>query len=761
MAAVAHRGATASTSNASTYASSAFTPALNELLVVFVIASGTVATPTMTDSQGLGFALVESTTKNGGVDSIYCFIATSLAAASSMTVTFNCTGDAATGAIILVAGVSGMSRVGQDALRQTAVTANHASGSAPAATFASAVLTGNPTIGCVGNGTSPANLTPPASWTELADTGYSTPTTGGEYASRDSGFTGTTITWGSNSASAFGVLCIELDTSTPTRTAPAVASVGAVATTATATMTPGLPAGLAAGDIACYPVAHGDNIALSVTPAGDGDTGWKIETELNSGTTLRLGMIWKRIQAGETPAAPTITRTGGTDGWIGRGLRITGAAATGDPFEAVATSTGTGTTVAVPNITSLTDETLILAILATSVGDTSGTGVMGEISGSNPVFQEKSDNNYEGAAHEIVLKTATGVMKTAGAIGTGRTALESGSGSTAGMVNGAIVYAITGVAVGGGGTAYALSCTPASYTLAGAAAAPIAARGAAVSPGTYALTGRAAGVSVGRVLRGSPAAYTVTGGGATTAATRTLPAVSAAYTLSGRPAPLLRTLRFSASPGGYAVTGAAATTPADRKLAAAAASYATAGQAVAAVVARMIDAAPGARTVTGAPTGVLAGRALPAAPAGYTITGAPVDLVYLQRGAYVLAAASAAFTVTGGDVAASTARLLAAAAAGYRFDAAASELLAARLLDADPVTVSLTGWDAGFGTPAPDVAFDPITTGKVLLHGSTGRVFDGARGRTGQLAAARTRDGSGGQIGEATPGRLETVGVRA
>jgi hypothetical protein len=215
-AAVTHRIATASTSNATSYASGSFTPAAGDLLIAFVVASDTVAAGTMTDSQSLGFTKVTSALKNSSADTVYAFVANANAAASPMTVTFDCTGDAATGAIIFVASVSGISRVGPNAIAQSAIQENQASGT-PAISFTNAVNTSNPTLGCVGNSTNPATLTPPTSWTEDAagDTGYNAPATGGEYVFRNSGFTSTTITWGGTSGSAFGGIALEINASSP------------------------------------------------------------------------------------------------------------------------------------------------------------------------------------------------------------------------------------------------------------------------------------------------------------------------------------------------------------------------------------------------------------------------------------------------------------------------------------------------------------------------------------------------------------------
>lgn len=210
---VTHRVATASTSNATSYASGSFTPAAGDLLVAFVVTSGTVATGTMTDSQSLGFTKITSALKNASADTVYAFVSNSQAAASSMTVTFDCTGDAATGAIIFVVSVSGLTKVGLSAIAQSATQENQTAGGTPAPAFNNATRIGNPTLGCIGNSSNPAGLTPPTNWTEDAagDTGYNSPTTGGEYAFRDSGFNGTTITWGGTSATAFSGIVLEID----------------------------------------------------------------------------------------------------------------------------------------------------------------------------------------------------------------------------------------------------------------------------------------------------------------------------------------------------------------------------------------------------------------------------------------------------------------------------------------------------------------------------------------------------------------------
>lgn len=204
-----------STSQAATYPTIAFTPAALDLLLVFVVATGTVGAGTCTESLGqTTFTNITTALKASSADTLYLFISNQpLTTAGSRTVTYGTGGGNATGAVVTVYRISGQSRFGAGASRQTAIQSNQAAAGTPAPAFANAVLTGNPTLGVLGNATSPATMTAPASWTEDSDNGYATPTTGQESISRASGFTGTTVTWGSASASAFGDIVVEIDAS--------------------------------------------------------------------------------------------------------------------------------------------------------------------------------------------------------------------------------------------------------------------------------------------------------------------------------------------------------------------------------------------------------------------------------------------------------------------------------------------------------------------------------------------------------------------
>jgi hypothetical protein len=215
---VTQRDVSATTTNGTSYASGSFTPAAGEILVIAVAATGTaLAAPTMTSSAGL--TINRYTTFQIGADQISLFIATAGASATPQTVTFDCTGDTATGCIINVWGVTGIDG-GTSSFNQSATDSGSATVT-PAPTFASSVDTNNAVVGALFNGRNPAAVTEPSGFTEDADTGYGTPAAGGEFVHINSGFTGTTVTWGSAGGSfgGWGVLVAELIASSSGRTA--------------------------------------------------------------------------------------------------------------------------------------------------------------------------------------------------------------------------------------------------------------------------------------------------------------------------------------------------------------------------------------------------------------------------------------------------------------------------------------------------------------------------------------------------------------
>lgn len=196
------------------------TPALLDLIVIICGNSGRTAAqaPTLTDNNSGGhgtYVQVKNATTNTSADSIWVFIrADRITSATSTTFTFTPVASD-TGGGLNVLKVTAMSISGPAAARATGAQSNQAAAGTPAPTFPQAALTGNAVVGGILNAGNPATMTAPASWTEAVDLGYITPQTGLETAFRSSGETGSTITWGSASATAFASVIVELDTSVP------------------------------------------------------------------------------------------------------------------------------------------------------------------------------------------------------------------------------------------------------------------------------------------------------------------------------------------------------------------------------------------------------------------------------------------------------------------------------------------------------------------------------------------------------------------
>lgn len=188
------------------------TPAVGDLVVVFASTSGnTNASPTCTDNNSGTYDRIGTAAWGTSANTFSVFVRTALMANTTSTVITVATGANTAGEIVAVC-VSGMSRVGASAVRSQGSQANQAASTTPAPALNQAALTSNITLGAIANSTNPATLTAPTGWTERQDVGQNTPTTGLEVVTRDSGFTGTTVTWGSTSGSVFASFILELDT---------------------------------------------------------------------------------------------------------------------------------------------------------------------------------------------------------------------------------------------------------------------------------------------------------------------------------------------------------------------------------------------------------------------------------------------------------------------------------------------------------------------------------------------------------------------
>ena len=189
------------------------TPAVNDLLVALCSVRANANTaPTCSDDQGGTYTLAGTSQWGGGAHTMSCFVRDALAtSAVSHTVTV-ATGSNTSGNVVLVA-LSGMTKTGSTAIKQALGVEENGSGTTPAPSLGSAATTGNVTIGAVASSSNPVGQTAPTGWTERQDVGQNAPTTGLEVVTRDSGFTGTTVTWGASESSVFSALILELDAS--------------------------------------------------------------------------------------------------------------------------------------------------------------------------------------------------------------------------------------------------------------------------------------------------------------------------------------------------------------------------------------------------------------------------------------------------------------------------------------------------------------------------------------------------------------------
>jgi len=190
------------------------TPAVGDQIIIVTASTGNVSAAIPTDNQGGTYTTIVSALGGAGGNRMMIHVRNQLIPAASSTIFTHAPG-ASTGGGLCVLKATGMSRIGVAAAKQSAKEDNQGGGGTPAPVLVAVPVSTNPIIGAVFNGTSPATMTPRAGYTERADVGYATPTTGLEVISLDSGEASATITWGSASASGFASSAVELDASPP------------------------------------------------------------------------------------------------------------------------------------------------------------------------------------------------------------------------------------------------------------------------------------------------------------------------------------------------------------------------------------------------------------------------------------------------------------------------------------------------------------------------------------------------------------------
>lgn len=184
-------GTANSNNNQVSHTGNAGTPSSGDLLICFVNVSG--------DNQAGGtmagtftWNLFDSIANHSN-DTLYVFYAVATSA-TSVTPVFTFGSGTSTGSSLYCVRVAGAEGQNQPYFRQSAT--RNASNANPNIIMDTAILTGNGCIGIVINATNSAvQFTAPASWTEVAEVSYSSPSVGLEVAVRASGETGSTITW--------------------------------------------------------------------------------------------------------------------------------------------------------------------------------------------------------------------------------------------------------------------------------------------------------------------------------------------------------------------------------------------------------------------------------------------------------------------------------------------------------------------------------------------------------------------------------------
>jgi hypothetical protein len=191
------------------------TPTSNDLIVV-VAGATSVSTPTISVSDnGTGGTYTRVATASGGGTGgvIEIWIRNGLVSSAVSTI-YTATIGSDTGGGLVVFRVSGMTRTGLSAAKQVGQESTQTE-SPPTIVLGAAVLTANACIAAILGEDSPPALTAPTGWTESADIGYSTPTSGLWAGLRSSGETGSTISWTGGALTDHCEVFVELDITAP------------------------------------------------------------------------------------------------------------------------------------------------------------------------------------------------------------------------------------------------------------------------------------------------------------------------------------------------------------------------------------------------------------------------------------------------------------------------------------------------------------------------------------------------------------------
>jgi hypothetical protein len=197
------------TGNVSTYTTLSFSP--NEANAWFLLAvqkTGSVNLGTVTDSLTENtWSIFTDVAWTDGTGRIQLWKTTAgNTTTNARVVTYDCTGDAATGITMQAIQV----RQSQQAIVQSSTLSKNVAASTPAIAFPAAVQASNGVLIVLANLSNGANVTAPTGYVRNVSDGYSTPTSGGEICTIAAGETNSNVTFGGTSASSWYAIGFEI-----------------------------------------------------------------------------------------------------------------------------------------------------------------------------------------------------------------------------------------------------------------------------------------------------------------------------------------------------------------------------------------------------------------------------------------------------------------------------------------------------------------------------------------------------------------------
>lgn len=752
MAAVTLLASLFNTTNTSAKTTAGATPAVGDLIVIVTAHSANLSStpPTDNNSDGLGtYTLLETTVKKSSADGLQIWARNSaIGSATSTTFTHQPAGTT-TGGGLVVLKVTGMSRFGIAARLRSGFQADRAGSTTPAVALGAAALTGNALIGAVFNSTnSSTTAIPPSGWTERFDAGYSTTTNGLEVCSRDSGETGSTITWGGTTASDNGSVAVELDTSaapasvsTLTDTfgdnslaaqwttgnydliqSSGTTSVGftlAEANQRIEVVIPSDAGSQGALDVASANYLDLTNSSIAVNYSASGALSLDHYAEFGFGTANK----WSTQVASLVQSRGYYWQVGPT---AIDAIKNTGTAAS------LFTATHSSTTHRWLRIRHVTSGDTINFDTATS-------------SAADPPTSGEWTNRYSGAHTQIGLHNRVyfGGYNEAGGSGTETVYFDGfNSATTSGGADFPLTAASGSFALTGTATAFnkgfKLTAATTSFALGGTAAALKKGFLLTAAPTSFALTGTAATFNKGFKLTAATTAFTLTGTGVTNPVTRKLVAAASAFTLTGSAANITKGFTMSAATTAFTLTGTAATPKAGRKIVAATTAFSLSGTASSLEKGFYLSAASGSFALTGTASSLEKGFLLTAATTAFALTGTAATLTKSGVTNFTLTAASGAFALTGTASSLEKGFLLTAATTAFTLSGTATGTTVQRKLTAASGAFALSGTAAslskGFKLTAASGSFALSGTAASLEKGFVLSAASGAFTLTGTAA---------------------------